>query len=63
MKRMTPEQLKAWRDHYRPRDEAFHKAKLQGKDLIRWKFQRYAKNYLRCVKEWTKVSTVSKSNL
>ena len=50
MKRMTPEQLKAWRDHYRPRDEAFHKAKLQGKDLIRWKFQRYAKNYLRCVK-------------
>ena len=50
MKRMTPQQLKAWRDHYRPRDEAFHKAKLQGKDLIRWKFQRYAKNYLRCVK-------------
>ena len=50
MKRMSPEQLKVWRAHYAPRDEAFRKAKLSGKDLIRWKFQRYAKNYLRCVK-------------
>ena len=33
-----------------PRDEDFHKAQLKGKDLVRWKFQRYAKNYLRCVK-------------
>jgi arylsulfatase A-like enzyme len=50
MKRMSSEQLKAWRAHYAPRDEAFRKAKLAGKDLVRWKFQRYAKNYLRCVK-------------
>jgi arylsulfatase A-like enzyme len=50
MKRMTPEQLKAWRDHYAPRDKAFHEASLSGKELVRWKFQRYAKNYLRCVK-------------
>ena len=50
MKRMTPDQLKRWRDHYAPRDKAFHDAKLTGKDLVRWKFQRYAKNYLRCVK-------------
>jgi arylsulfatase A-like enzyme len=50
MKRMTPEQLKAWRDHYAPRDKAFHQANLSGKELVRWKFQRYAKNYLRCVK-------------
>jgi arylsulfatase A-like enzyme len=50
MKRMSPEQLKAWRAHYAPRDAAFHKSKLSGKDLVRWKFQRYAKNYLRCVK-------------
>ena len=47
---MTPDQLKRWRDHYAPRDKAFHDAKLTGKDLVRWKFQRYAKNYLRCVK-------------
>jgi arylsulfatase A-like enzyme len=50
MKRMTPEQLKAWRDHYAPRDKAFHEAKLSGEELVRWKFQRYAKNYLRCIK-------------
>jgi len=50
MKRMSPEQLAKWRSHYGPKDKAFHEAKLTGKDLVRWKFQRYAKNYLRCVK-------------
>jgi arylsulfatase A-like enzyme len=50
MKRMSPEQLAKWRSHYGPKDKAFHEAKLSGKDLVRWKFQRYAKNYLRCVK-------------
>ncbi|MEM7392333.1 MAG: sulfatase/phosphatase domain-containing protein, partial [Verrucomicrobiota bacterium] len=50
MSRMTPEQLKIWRDAYGPDDEAFHQAKLKGKDLVRWKYQRYAKNYLRTVK-------------
>ncbi|MGC6425110.1 MAG: sulfatase [Lentimonas sp.] len=50
MKRMIPEQLEAWHAAFGPKDTAFHKAKLTGKDLVRWKFQRYAKNYLRCVK-------------
>ncbi len=50
MKRMTPRQLKDWRAAYGPKDAAFHKANLAGKELVRWKFQRYAKNYLRCVK-------------
>ena len=50
MQRMTPAQLKAWRDAYEPRDQAFHQANLKGKDLVRWKYQRYAKNYLRCIK-------------
>lgn len=50
MKRMSKEQLTKWRASYGPKDEAFHKSKLKGKDLVRWKFQRYAKNYLRCVK-------------
>jgi len=50
MQRMTPEQMKFWRDAYGPRDRAFHEAKLTGKELVRWKYQRYAKNYLRCVK-------------
>ena len=50
MKRMSPAQLKQWRAAYAPKDAEFHKAKLSGKALVRWKFQRYAKNYLRCVK-------------
>ena len=50
LKRMSPGQVKKWRDAYGPKDKAFHEAKLTGKDLVRWKFQRYAKNYLRCVK-------------
>ncbi|MGB0578395.1 MAG: sulfatase family protein [Limisphaerales bacterium] len=50
MQRMTKEQLAAWYAAYKPRDAAFHKANLKGKDLVRWKFQRYAKNYLRCVR-------------
>jgi len=47
---MSPAQLKTWRSAYAPKDAAFHKANLSGKALVRWKFQRYAKNYLRCVK-------------
>lgn len=50
MKRMSPEQLRQWRAAYGPKDAAFHEADLEGKDLVRWKFQRYAKNYLRCIK-------------
>ena len=50
LKRFTPEQLKVWRDAWEPKDKAFHEANLSGDDLVRWKFQRYAKNYLRCVK-------------
>ncbi len=50
MQRMTPEQLKTWRDFYRPKDEHFHKLGPTGKDLVRWKYQRYVKNYLRCVR-------------
>ena len=50
MKRMSPEQMKAWRAAYAPKDKAFHEAKLSGDALVRWKYQRYAKNYLRSVK-------------
>ncbi|MFT6178376.1 MAG: arylsulfatase A-like enzyme [Akkermansiaceae bacterium] len=50
MKRMTPGQLKTWRAAYGPKDKAFREAKLSGRDLVRWKFQRYAKNYLRSIK-------------
>jgi arylsulfatase A-like enzyme len=46
---LTPEQLEAWEAAYEPKNEAFRKAKLEGKDLVRWKYQRYIKDYLRCV--------------
>lgn len=50
MKRMTAQQMETWRAYYGPKDQEFHDANLYGEALVRWKFQRYAKNYLRCVK-------------
>lgn len=50
MKRMTPAQLEVWRAHYGPKDKAFHDAKLEGEALVRWKHQRYMRNYLACIK-------------
>ena len=47
--RMNPEQRAAWDAHYKPLNDAFLKAAPTGKDLVRWKYQRYIKNYLRCV--------------
>ena len=49
MTRFTPEQLAAWNAVYEPKNEAFLKANLKGKDLVRWKYQRYIKDYLRCI--------------
>lgn len=46
---LTPEQLKAWNAAYEPKNAAFEAANLTGKDLVRWKYQRYMKDYLRCV--------------
>ncbi len=48
--RMTDEQKAQWDAAFQPKNDAFLKAKLTGKDLIRWKYQRYLKNYLRCIK-------------
>ena len=48
--RMSAEQKKRWKAAYKADDAAFHAAKLAGNDLVRWKYQRYAKNYLRCVR-------------
>ena len=46
---LTPEQLKAWNAAYAPKNAAFKKANPQGKALVRWKYQRYIKDYLRCI--------------
>ena len=46
---LTPEQKKLWDAAYNPKNEALQKANLSGKDLVRWKYQRYVKDYLRCI--------------
>jgi arylsulfatase A-like enzyme len=49
-RRMTIAQRQAWDKAYVPRNEKFRKANLKGKDLARWKYQNYMKDYLRCIK-------------
>ncbi|MBO94494.1 MAG: sulfatase, partial [Opitutales bacterium] len=34
---------------YDPKNEAFRQANLKGRDQVRWKYQRYLKDYLRCI--------------
>lgn len=46
----TPEQLTEFDAYFRPRNEAFQKANLTGDAKTSWNYQRYIKNYLRCVK-------------
>jgi len=46
---LTPEQKAKWDAAYEPKIKAFKEANLQGKDLVRWKYQRYMKDYLRCI--------------
>lgn len=46
---LTDEQLAAWNKAYEPKNEAFRAANLEGKELVKWKYQRYVKDYLRCV--------------
>jgi arylsulfatase A-like enzyme len=47
---LTPEQLQPWKAYYDPRNEAFRKAGPQGKDLVRWRYNRYMHDYLGCIK-------------
>ena len=47
--RFTDEQQAAWDAAYDPKNAEFLAAGLTGDDLVRWKYQRYAKDYLRCV--------------
>ncbi|MEO0510460.1 MAG: sulfatase [Verrucomicrobiota bacterium] len=48
--RMTPEQVAQWEAAYNPKNKALLEANLEGDDLIRWKYQRYLKDYLRTIK-------------
>lgn len=46
---LNEEQRKRIQAAYGPQNEAFEKANLKGKDLVRWKYQRYIKDYLRAI--------------
>lgn len=49
-KRLNPAQKAAWDAVYEPIAESYKNANLQGKELAEWKFQRYMRDYLKCVK-------------
>jgi arylsulfatase A-like enzyme len=42
---LNAEQKKAWDEYYEPRNAEFRAQNLQGKDLVRWKYQRYLHDY------------------
>ena len=46
---LTPEQLALWDAAYGPRNAELEEAGLEGDDLVRWKYQRYIKDYLRSI--------------
>jgi arylsulfatase A-like enzyme len=48
-RRMSEAQRAAWDAAYEREDEAFRREDPQGKERVRWMYQRYVKNYLRCV--------------
>ncbi len=47
--RMTVKQRRLWDAAYREENRQFRKARLKGRALARWKYQRYIKDYLRCI--------------
>ncbi len=47
---MNDKQLRVWNESYDRKNEKFLANRPEGKDLIRWKYQRYIKDYCRTIK-------------
>jgi len=47
--RLTPEQRAVWEAAYGPRNRAFREANPRGEARVRYYYQRYIKDYLRCI--------------
>ena len=47
--RMNGEQQAAWDDAYKPKNKKFYESDLKEKNLAFWKYQRFIKDYLRCI--------------
>jgi arylsulfatase A-like enzyme len=48
--RLTPEQREAWDNGYSEKNKQFLTQNLKGEELVKWKYQRYIRDYLRCIK-------------
>jgi arylsulfatase A-like enzyme len=48
--RMSPDQLATFNAAFEAENRSFAADPPTGKDLVRWKLQRYLKNYLRCIR-------------
>jgi arylsulfatase A-like enzyme len=47
---LRPNEQRQWDAYYGPRNDAFKRERPQGRDLVRWRYQRYMHDYLGCVK-------------
>jgi arylsulfatase A-like enzyme len=47
--RMTEDEKAVWDAHYDPINQAFADGPAEGAELSEWKYQRYIKDYLRCI--------------
>jgi arylsulfatase A-like enzyme len=48
--RFNEKQRTDWLAAYTPKNDAMRAAKLKGEELAKWKYNRYIKDYLRCIK-------------
>jgi arylsulfatase A-like enzyme len=48
--RFTEKQKADWLAHYTPGNDSFRAANLTGKELAKWKFNRYIKDYLKTIR-------------
>jgi len=46
---LTEAQLALWNAAYEPKNASFENDMLAGDALVRWKYQRYIKDYMRCI--------------
>lgn len=50
IKRMNPQERKAWHEFYDSIASDFYSRYLKGRELAEWKFQRYVRDYMKVVK-------------
>ena len=50
LEKMTAEQRATWDHVFTRKNNELRKLALTGRDLVRWKYHRYIRNYLRCIK-------------